>query len=210
MVQARLPAPPARVVEVGCGRLGGFVPMLSSAGYQAIGVDPVAPDGADYRRVEFERAEFVDDADAVIASASLHHVAEPSEVLDCVADLLARAGRLVVIEWAWEEVDDRTADWCFQRLGSDGEAGWLHRRRDEWLASGRQWSAYLRDWARQEQLHDAGTLVRLLDERFDRLQLARGPYFFPALADTSAAEEQAAIEAGQISAARVDYVGRPY
>jgi SAM-dependent methyltransferase len=198
------------VVEVGCGRLGGFVPLLSSRGYQAIGVDPVAPNGAEYRRVEFERAEFADEVEAVIASASLHHVAEPSEVLDRVAGMLSAAGRVIVVEWAWEEFDDPTAEWCFQRLGSDGEASWLHRRREEWLASGRPWSDYLRDWARREQLHDAETLVRLLDERFDRVELARGPYFFPALADTTAAEEQAAIEAGQIRAARVDYVGRPF
>jgi hypothetical protein len=51
------PAPataPATVLEVGCGTLGGFVPALWEGGYQALGVDPEAPEGSDYQRIEFE------------------------------------------------------------------------------------------------------------------------------------------------------------
>ena len=57
LIRARLPAAPARVVEVGCGSLGGFVPMLRAEGYDAVGIDPQAPDDARYQRIEFERAE---------------------------------------------------------------------------------------------------------------------------------------------------------
>ena len=42
LVRTRLPAAPARVVEVGCGPLGGFVPMLRADGYDALGIDPPA------------------------------------------------------------------------------------------------------------------------------------------------------------------------
>jgi SAM-dependent methyltransferase len=209
VVLARLPASPARVLEIGCGSLGGFVPMLRSAGYDAVGVDPEAPEGVEYRRLAFERAELFEELDAVVASTSLHHVADPAAVLDRVAGALAPAGTLVVIEWAWEEFDEPTADWCFQRLRSDDGPGWLDRRREEWLASGQPWGAYLRAWAERERLHDAAKLVRLLDERFEREQFGRGPYFFADLADTTAQEEQLAIDAGQIQATRIDYVGRP-
>jgi SAM-dependent methyltransferase len=183
--------------------------MLRSSGYEVLGVDPEAPDEPDYRRVEFEQVELVRDVDAVVASTSLHHVADPAEVLDRVANTLVGGGTLVVVEWDWEELDEPTAAWCFQRLGPDEEAGWLHRRRDEWLASGESWSAYLRAWAVDERLHSANTLLRLLDERFQREYVARGPYLFPALAGTTEEDEQAAIEAGQIRATRVDYVGTP-
>jgi len=182
--------------------------MLRSGGYEAMGIDPKAPAGADYRRVAFEEVELVEKVDAVVASTSLHHVLDPTEVIERVANTLARGGTLVVVEWAWEEFDEATARWCFQRLGPDGEAGWLHRRRDEWLASGKPWSIYLRDWTQKEQLHAADTLLRLLDERFDREHLGHGAYFFPDLAQTSEEGERAAIEAGQIRATRVDYVGR--
>jgi SAM-dependent methyltransferase len=207
VVRGRLPAPPAQVVEIGCGPLGGFVPMLRSSGYEALGVDPKAPDEADYRRVAFEQAELVQDVDAVVASTSLHHVADPAEVLDRVASILPGGGTLVMVEWAWEDFDEATAAWCFQRLGPDEEAGWLHHRRDEWVASGQSWSAYERAWAEDERLHSAKTLLRLLDERFQRAHLAQGPYFFPDLARATEEDERAAIEAGQIRATRGDYVG---
>jgi uncharacterized UPF0146 family protein len=50
VVRRWLPAPPARVLEIGCGRHGDFVPKLSSSGYDVIGVDPEAPEGIEYRR----------------------------------------------------------------------------------------------------------------------------------------------------------------
>ena len=56
-VRSHLPAAPAAVVELGCGSLGGFVPALEREGYDALGIDPDAPEGNGYRRVEFERAE---------------------------------------------------------------------------------------------------------------------------------------------------------
>ena len=56
-VRGWLPAPPAAVVEIGCGPLGGFVPMLRSAGFDASGVDPEAPEGPWYHRAAFERYE---------------------------------------------------------------------------------------------------------------------------------------------------------
>jgi hypothetical protein len=58
-----------------------------------------------------------------------------------------------------------------------------------------------------ERLHSASTLLRLLDERFQRVHLAEGPYFFPDLARATESDERAAIEGGQIRATRVDYVG---
>lgn len=208
VVRGRLPAPPARVVEIGCGPLGGFVPMLRSSGYEAVGVDPDAPDGEDFRRIEFENVELFADVDAVVASTSLHHVADPGQVVDRIASTLLREGTVVVVEWDWDRFDEPTAEWCFDRLGSEEDAGWLDRRRDEWVASGRPWSVYLRDWAQKERLHAAEMLLRLLDARFNREHLAHGPYFFPDLAEATEEDELAAIEAGEIRAARVDYVGR--
>jgi SAM-dependent methyltransferase len=207
MVRGRLPAPPVRVIEIGCGPHGGFVPMLRSSGYEVTGIDPKAPAGEDYRRVAFEEVELVQEVDAVVASTSLHHVIDPAEVIERVANALVPGGMLVMVEWAWEEFDEATADWCFQRLGPEEDAGWLHRRRDEWVVSGQPWSVYLRDWTQKEQLQAADRLLRLLDLRFDREHVEHGAYFFPDLAQTSEQDERAAIEAGQIRATRVDYVG---
>jgi len=207
LVRSHLPAAPVRVVDLGCGPLGGFVPMLRAGGYDAIGVDPQAPDEPHYQRNTFESAELAQPVDAVIASTSLHHVADPADVIDQIATTLTSRGQLLVIEWAWEKFDAETAEWCFERLGPADDGGWLRRRRDEWIGSRQDWQSYFRSWARQEHLHSGDTLLRLLDQRFERQLLAHGPYFFPDLAGTSEADERAAIDAGHVRATRIDYVG---
>jgi SAM-dependent methyltransferase len=206
-VHSWLPPAPARIIDLGCGSEGGLVPRLRASGYDAIGIDPEAPADTVYQRAEFESASLPEQLEAVIASTSLHHVADPGHVIDRITSTLTPGGRLIVVEWAWENFDQQTADWCFTRLGSDDEAGWLHHRRDGWLASGLQWPNYLRDWAERERLHRGAELVRLLNERLQREFLENGPYFFPDLADTTAGDEQAAIDAGVIKATRIDWAG---
>src|SRR5215469_5355078 len=112
-VRSQLPAPPAAVIEVGCGPLGGFVARMRSGGYDAVGVDPDAPDGPAYHRVEFESHEIREPARAVVACTSLHHVADVGAVLDRIAAALVPRGSLVVIEWARERFDEASARWCF-------------------------------------------------------------------------------------------------
>ena len=114
-VRGWLPAPPARVLEIGCGPHGGFVPKLSSSGYEVVGVDPDAPEGVEYRRIHFEHAGLESGFDVVVASTSLHHVADPAEVIDRIASVLADAGIVVVVEWASEDFDEPTARWCFRK-----------------------------------------------------------------------------------------------
>jgi len=208
-VRAPLPDPPARVLEIGCGPVGGFVPMLQAAGYAATGIDPEAPDGSGYRRVEFERYQAPQPADAIIACTSIHHVADLGQVLDLAAAALVPTGAAVVVEWARERFDEATARWCFARLPSPGgERGWLNDRYEQWQASGLPWDAYCRSWADAEGLHAGGDIVRELRARFDTRELSYGPYFFADLRDTSEADELAAIDAGQIQANRIQYHGR--
>ena len=209
-----LPAPPAVVVEIGCGPVGGFVPMLRAAGYDASGVDPEAPEGPWYHRVEFERYAAPGLAAAVVASVSLHHVADVGDVLGLAGAALASGGTMLVVEWAWERFDDATARWCFARLlapsdeHKSDEHNWLRHRRDEWLASGLPWERYLQGWAAAEGLHTGEDIVAELDARFDRQFLGYGPFFFADLDGVTEAGEQAAIDAGEIQANRIGYAGR--
>jgi len=207
-VRAQLPAAPAAVAEIGCGPLGGFVPALRSAGYDAVGIDPEAPEGAWYRQAEFERRETGPVA-AIVACTSLHHVADLGEVLDRVEAALAPGGVVVVVEWARERFDEATARWCEDRLLPPGPApGWLSRRCAEWRESGCAWQDYIRGWAETENLHEGGDVLRELEARFDAGPPGYGPYYFPDLPGVSAADEQAAIDRGLIQPGRIQYAGR--
>lgn len=206
-VRDHLPPAPARALELGCGPLGGFVPEMRALGYDAIGVDPEAPTGPDYQQIEFERYAVSAPVDVFIASASLHHVADLASVLDKVGSLLVPGGTLIVLEWAHERFDATTAQWCFDRLGADGE-GWLHHHRERWQASGQGWDEYFTSWVNDEHLHPAADIIHNLDARFETQSVSDGPYLFADLDGVTRDDEQAAIDAGEIRAGGLRYVGR--
>ena len=61
--------PPARLLEVGCGR-GTLALALLADGYDMTAVDPSAPEGAPFRRTRIEALEDDRLFDAVVASVS--------------------------------------------------------------------------------------------------------------------------------------------
>jgi SAM-dependent methyltransferase len=208
-VRDHAPRPPATVVEIGCGPLGGFVPMLRSAGYDAVGVDTEAPEGADYHRTTVEDYVPPVAVDLVIASRSLHHVADLDHVAGRLAEMLAPGGTAVVLEWAWERFDEATAEWCFERLPpADDDPNWLHRRREAWVESGKPWEAYLTDWARDDGLHTGEAVIDALEVRFRTVVAERGSYYFPGLDGVTEEDELAAIAGGRIQANGLRFVGR--
>ncbi len=206
-VRGQLPDPPATVVEIGCGPLGGFVPRLRAAGYQATGIDPEAPEGAEYERAGFESYEMTGAANAIVACTSLHHVGDLDNVLGRVRRSLAPGGAVIVVEWARERFDEATARWCFSRLPDGVEHNWLRHREQEWLASGRPWDDFRETWAAAENMHSGDSVLRALESQFGTGDVTFGPYFFSDLA-IEETDEQAAIDAGEIRATRISYVGR--
>ena len=207
-VRDQLPPAPARVLEIGCGPLGGFVPGLFAKGHHAVGVDPEAPEGPSYHQVDYEQ-HVRQPMDAIVACTSLHHVANLDEVLDRVASALTPGGTFLVIEWAYERFDEPTARWCFDRLPPpDPEQGWLHRHREAWETSGQSWEFYLKGWADHEALHRGDTILEGLHARFETRVLERTPYFFSDLHSTTEEAEQAAIDSGRIQPTGIRYVGQ--
>jgi SAM-dependent methyltransferase len=198
------------VIELGCGPLGGHVPALIRAGYDATGVDPEAPDGPAYVRATFEEYRLGSLADAVVASVSLHHVENPTVVVDHIAEMLTPDGVLVVVEWISEDFDEATARWCFQHQlrNQDEPDAWLGGLSAEWAESGLGWDAFIRGKLAEHGLHPAAVIRRELEIRFAATHLSTGPYYFSDLLGADAAAEQAAIDAGQIRAGCLRYAGR--
>jgi SAM-dependent methyltransferase len=106
-----LPAPPARILDVGCGD-GRSTRRFAGEGYEVLGLDPVAPDEPGFRRVPLEELDEPDGFDAAVAIRSLHHVHDLDAAVRALADALRPASRLVVFEFAIEAVDGDTLRWC--------------------------------------------------------------------------------------------------
>jgi hypothetical protein len=107
--------PPARVLEVGCGK-GELARALARVGHSVTAIDPRAPKGPIFRRVGIEEFSDAEPFDHVVASLSLHHVEDLGRALDKVVDSLRPGGTLVVVEFAWDRIDEATAEWVLGRL----------------------------------------------------------------------------------------------
>ncbi len=160
-VLAHLPPPPARVLEVGCGDLGGLVPALLDAGYDALGVDPHAPEGPSFRQASFEEVE--GEFEAVVAGRVLHHVRPLDEGLDRLAAL----GRLLLVdEFARELIDPAAQDWYegqYRLLAAAGAEPPGPPSLDEWRG-------------RHPDLHAEDVLLEALRARYEERAFERVPY----------------------------------
>jgi len=229
-VLGQVGAPPARVLEVGCGD-GELARALGRAGHSVTAIDPHAPvprpereeEGPDFRSVGIEGFFGPGPFDHVVAVLSLHHVEDLSGAVEKMAGLLGAGGSLVVVEFAWDRMDEDTARWAARRLPethSPGHASWLEhcrhgvphavpRGEPHEGGEGRRAAsaANVARWAREHGLHDSRTLREALGSRFVQTFFEWGPYLYADLDDTSEAEELEAIEAGEINATAFRFVG---
>jgi SAM-dependent methyltransferase len=206
---------PTRVLEVGCGE-GELALALARAGHSVTAIDPQAPEGPIFRRVRIE--EFTDPAqfDHVVAILSLHHVEDLGMAVSNMADLLRAGGTLVVVEFAWDRIDEATAEWALERLpvaSLSEKSSWLGRRCQEWARGGARETrapaeSYFAEWASEEGFHSSRRIRDELGRRFVERLFEWVPYLYPDLReDVSESDESAAIVAGTINATGFRYVG---
>ena len=196
-----LPEPPARLLEVGCGN-GELTIALAAAGYDVVGIDPLAPIGDRFRRIRLEDLDEEHTYDAVVAARSLHPIRELGHALDRVVALLRPGGLLVLDELGWDLLDEPTLDWLYGQRRALAAAGrgdapaTLEELRDEWNAG-------------HLGIHGFDSLRAELARRFDELQFGWTPFLHRLLGGVATEVlEQALIDAGAIRALGFRYVGR--
>lgn len=193
-VLERLPPPPQRVLEIGCGREGGLVSLLAGAGYDVLGVDPQAPEAERFRRVEFQ--ELDGEWDAVVAGRVLHHV---NPLDEGVAKLASLAPLLLVDEFASNRIDAAAQDWYegqHRLLRATGADPYGPSSLDEWRE-------------RHPGLHSDETLLAALRVHYDEQVLERVPYLHRWLeGPSSEALERTLIDVGAIPAIGYRWAGR--
>ena len=187
-VLSHLDRTPSRVLEIGCGD-GRDALALAASGHEVTAIDPVAPDGPIFERVALEELTRTAPFDAVVASRSLHHVPDLALAVDKIAQL---APLLIVEEFAWDQLDERTAAWYVSQL--DGPPKSVQR--------------CLHDWREEHAgLHGYEALRASFDRRF-RNAFSPGA-LPPPVCRVSADQksEQSLIDAGDINALGFYYVG---
>ena len=196
-----LPPTPARVLDVGCGQ-GELTTALAVAGYDVLGIDPLAPPGDRFRRILLEDLDSEEGPfDAVVASHSLHHIRDLGHALDRIAALLRPGGILVVDEHGWDLADEPTLDWLYNQQRTLAAAGGreapasLDALREEWQAE-------------HVGLHGFETLRAELEARFDERAFVRAPFFHRMLGGVATEVlEQALVDADAIQALGFRYAG---
>jgi SAM-dependent methyltransferase len=185
-VRAELPAPPARVLEVGAGD-GELALAIGAAGYDVLAIDP-DPRGTDVRRVALLDLDERDESfGAALAVTSLHHV-EPLEAsLERLADLLEPAGMLVVDEFDVGAFDEPAAEWWLRQCRALG--GTVEASAEELVAEHRA------------HLHPLERIVAALEPRFELTAPVYGPYLYRWDLDESLRpDEEEAIARAEIPA----------
>jgi SAM-dependent methyltransferase len=192
-VLGELPAPPARVLEVGAGE-GELAAALGDAGYDLVAIDPAgSPPVIPVALNELDEPD--GSFDAAVAVVSLHHVEPLEESMTKLARLLRPGGVLAVDELDVDELDERAAGW------------WIEKRRELGLEAPGDPGALVEEM--RGHIHPVRQIYDLLDGPFELGSRVRGSYLHRWHLDFDLRPaEEALIASGELPATGVRFSGR--
>jgi 2-polyprenyl-3-methyl-5-hydroxy-6-metoxy-1,4-benzoquinol methylase len=183
-VKRFLPSESGRILEVGCGagelaarlfRDGCAVVAIDSdrdsiAAAQGLGVDACIATWPDFNAGQF---------DAVLFTRSLHHIHPLDESVGHAAKSLADGGHIIVEDFAYDSVDEKTLRW-FRSAIRLLEATGLLIVGDEFLEKILSKTETLNAWQQNHEhnLHTAAEIGAQLEKIFSRVVRENAPYYF--------------------------------
>jgi 2-polyprenyl-3-methyl-5-hydroxy-6-metoxy-1,4-benzoquinol methylase len=185
-VKRFLPPKGGRILEIGCGA-GELAACLSKEGYAVVAIDSDCDSitAAQSRGVDARIATWPDfddgQFDAVLFMRSLHHIHPLDESVARTAKSLIKGGRIIVEDFAYESVDDRTLHWFRAAIRSLEATGQLiPQARDEFLEKILVKTETLDAWQQchEHDLHTAAEIGAQLERIFDRVIKEHSPYYF--------------------------------
>jgi len=183
-VKRFLPPKGGRILEIGCGA-GELAACLFKDGYEVVAIDSdcdsiaVAQSrGVDARLAtwpDFNGGQF----DAVLFTRSLHHIHPLDESVARAAKSLTEGGRIIVEDFAYDSVDEKTLRW-FRSAIRSLEATGLLMVGDEFLEKILAKTETLNAWhqCHEHDLHTAAEIDAQLERIFDRVIKEDSPYYF--------------------------------
>ena len=173
-----------RVLEVGCGE-GQLARALLDLGYEVVAVDGDRDAVAAARQlgVTAHHAQWpnlnVSGFDAILFTRSLHHIHSLRQALDRARSALNPGGQVLVEDFRYGDLDERTITWFAGMTRLLMATGVLDRR-DEWLASLSQARDPVPLWRTNHghDLHAADEIDGVLREVFEEVERVRSAYFF--------------------------------
>jgi len=193
-VRANLPAPPARLLEVGAGH-GELARTFREFGYDVLAIDP-DPRGSDVSAVALhELDEPSESFHAAFAILSLHHVEPLRPSVRRLAEVLKPGAPLVVDEFDVAAFDRAAAEW------------WLARRRE--LGGLEEATAEQVVDEHRAHLHPLDLIRDELEAHFTPSTPVRGPYLYRwDLGDRFRTAEEELIARGHLAPVGARFVVR--
>jgi len=183
-VRRSLPEGARRVLEIGCGS-GELAARLLQDGVSLIAIDNDTDSiaaaqglGVDARIAawpDFDDGLF----DAVLFTRSLHHMPPLDKAVERASDSLVIGGRLIVEDFAYETVEEKTLQW-FADVIDQLDGAHLLDKGDDFLSALPSRNEKLKIWRENHEsgLHTAANVFAEIRRVFGETRCEEAPYYF--------------------------------
>lgn len=168
-----------RVLEVGCGR-GDLARRLGAAGWAVTALDRHLRESEAAPGVRWVEADFLsfreEPYDALLFTASLHHIHPVERAIERSAHLLAPGGLLLVDDFDLEAPDTETLRWYYEAQELLLAAGLYPPERLDGEPDGEPCERWRIGHQHEPPLTGGDEMLAAIGAHFEPLSVERGPY----------------------------------